>query len=233
MSIQDNPLELTNFILWIANTIFLCFLAIISYKSTKSLEGKEEFYIKSRQTWTYFFIIMFIMNIIMIIWKFFIKDQFIIDILERISNTLFYVAIFIKIQHIEKSINRLEVYKGYYFSITLIIICGITALVDPDYYKYPGPFQVIAISIAIVGFAIFPIIYFLITLKSKGEIRVDAFMISAGAVFLALGYLFRPSNLVYYRITPTLNMLIDWLYITSPISIIIGSVLIFISFRKI
>ncbi|MHC1590474.1 MAG: hypothetical protein ACXQS8_00135, partial [Candidatus Helarchaeales archaeon] len=68
--------------------------------------------------------------------------------------------------------------------------------------------------------------------SSDNELRLNALKVSAGAVFIGLGVVIRPQNLIGYVNIPPVCFFIDWFYITAPISIIIGTILIYDSFRK-
>ena len=229
----DNQFVFINFILfYIALSLVLVFSIITIvyyYKKKDELEDSDK---KSVFSWMLFFIIIVIQLFIMSLWKFWITDVFLANILERIANTLVFLAMLIKVIDIERSCNKLDYYKGYWFSIVSGISMSISILIDPVILKVISPFQMVFVAMMFCGVAIFPIIYFYVAIKSLGNIRTNALLVSAGAVFIGLGYLFRPANLIAYRVDPILNILVDYLYITFPISLMIGFTLIFISMRN-
>ena len=143
-----------------------------------------------------------------------------------------YVAFLAKIIYLEYVMHQMEYYKGYIFSILISIVIGLIFFFDIDYIKEIGPLQYIFLTLIVVGYSVLPILYFLLCLKTVGRSRLNAFEVAAGAVFLGLGLLFRPSNLEgYYNITPLMDTLINYTYITAPISLLLASLLIFESIR--
>ena len=231
MESLDSPFTWANFILWIGSTALILIIGMIVFRLSQKTEVvQEEAQKKQLVTWEYFFFILIISNIFIILWRFAITDYLINDIFERIANGLFYFACFIKVFDIEKrGLQR----KRYFFSYIIGITIFINLLMAPSILKTVLPIQIAFICVTTIGYSVFPIIYFLVSKQSTGDVKRNALKVSAGAIFLALGYLFRPENLVAYRITPFLNSLIDCLYITAPISIIIGIILIYHSFRRI
>ncbi|MHA1788919.1 MAG: hypothetical protein ACTSXT_06785 [Candidatus Helarchaeota archaeon] len=186
--------------------------------------------------WGYFFLIIIITSIIILIWKINYNywDYEIKDIVERISNILIFLACLIKVYDVEKVLNESKNYKGYYFSILMLIVMIIMVFISPSLLKTISIIQIILIIFIFAGFSIFPIIYLYLAVKSGGEVRYNSLKVSAGAVFIGLGFLFRYENLIgYLNINPILDQLIDFLNITSPISIIIGIILIFWSFLNV
>ena len=230
METLNNPLIWANFILWIVGTALILIIGMIVFRLSQKTEiEQDEAQKKHLLTWGYFFLILVISNVLILLWRFAISNSFFLDILERCANALFYTACFIKVFDIEK---RGMKKKRYFFSYIIGIIIILNLVVSPSLLKTISPLQIAFICIVTLGYSVFPIIYFLVSRQAMGEVRGNALKVSAGAIFLALGYLFRPENLVAYRITPFLNTVIDCFYITCPISIIIGILLIYESFRK-
>ncbi len=230
MEAIDTPVMWAHFILWICTTELILFIAVIAFNLAKKRgESARDPQRRNLQIWGFFFLLLLISNILILTWRFAISDFLVADILERVANALFYFAIFIRVVDIEKRVlNR----KIYYFSIILGIIVLINLFVAPSILKIISPWQVAFLVSVIIGYSVFPIVFFSLSRRSTGKIRTDAFKVSAGAIFLALGYLFRPENLEAYRIYPFLNTIIDLFYISAPIVIIIGILLIYDSFRK-
>jgi hypothetical protein len=231
METLDNPVLWTNFILWISNTALALLIATMCFNRSEKSEDTQR---RTFKTWTFFFIFLAISNVLMLIWRFAISDALWVDILERTSNVLFYAACFIKVNDIEKSVIKSEWYKRYYFSAISLIAIFVNAIVPPSTLKIISIYQVVFIGLVTASYAVFPIIYFYVALKSSDTIRRGALKVCVGAVFLALGYLFRPENLEAYRgISSVLNSIIDSFYITAPIAIFLAMFLIYSSFRNI
>ncbi|MHA1145766.1 MAG: hypothetical protein ACTSRW_13585 [Candidatus Helarchaeota archaeon] len=230
----SNPLLLVNFILWCSNTILAFVVVSICFYKDVKREDLDDIEKRNLRTWSAFFLILITANVLTLIWRFLMADFLIINILERISNVLVISASFIKIIHVEKVINKMKYYKGYYFTIILAIVIFILAFIDPNLLKVVSPFQTFFIAISFAGYSIFPIIYFYVSIKSSdNELRYNGLKVSAGAVFIGLGVVIRPQNLIGYVNIPPVCYFIDWFYITAPISIIIGIILIYDSFRRI
>ncbi len=232
MDTLDNPLMWANFLLWSICTLLILICGGISLKLANQIKAEENFpQKKNLSTWGYFFTLLAISNILILVWRFVPLSNQAVDFIERIANSLFYVAVFVRVLDIEKRVlNR----KRYYFSSFVAVSIGINLFVPPWFLKSISPWQVIFLILVTIGYSVFPVIYFYVSRKAVGEVRSNALKASAGAVFLALGYLFRPENVVAYQgISQFGDAFITSLYISAPIYIILGIVLIYLSFRKI
>ncbi|MHA1274554.1 MAG: hypothetical protein ACTSQP_05370 [Promethearchaeota archaeon] len=224
-------------ILWILGIIIGIVIVVFSLikillkKYSKEFE-ESRFARVNIYTWIIFLMLIACANILTTIIQFYTSNQAISGILERISIVLIYTAIFAKVIYIENSLNRLEYYRGHYFTIISIITILVFIFVDPEFLKKISPLQIILIFLIFIDYSLMPVLYFYLALKTTGQSRKDALKISAGSVFIGLGLLFRPLNLQgYYGITQLLDALINYTNITAPISIIIGFILIFNGFR--
>ncbi|NVM52350.1 MAG: hypothetical protein HWN66_01520, partial [Candidatus Helarchaeota archaeon] len=144
-----------------------------------------------------------------------------------------FVACFVRIFQIEKSLIKLEWYKRHYFAAIVFVTIFINIFVNPVYLKTPSAFQFIFLAILGLGYLVFPMIYYYVASKSTGDIRKNALKVFVGAGFIALGFLFRYQNLEgYIGANTLLNTLIEYLYITAPISLILGTLFIYDGFRR-
>ncbi len=182
----------------------------------------------NKKTWALFFLLVTIDGVVMLAWKLPVSgDTLVLNLIERVFNAVFFLAAFLKVVNIEKSINNLKFYKGYWFSFVSLVNVCLNIFIDPFFLKTISPFQVVFIIIIFFGFAIFPIIYLYVAMKSSGDIKAGSLKISAGAVFLGLGFLFRSENLeAYVSLGGLIPDLLPYLNFTSPISVLIGLVLI-------
>ena len=175
-------------------------------------------------TWAIFFVIICVSNILKCVSLAFIingqnADAPIILILYRIRIVIIYTAFLVKILYLEYVLKSQKFYKGYIFSIIISIIIIILILVDPSTLMEIGAFQIIFIILIFTGYSLLPILYFYLAIKTVGQSRKNALKVSAGAVLLGLGCLFRPENLGgYIGISDLLDILIGYTYITAPIS---------------
>lgn len=235
MDSLTDPLMSANFTLWIVITVLILFIAFKAFRSTTIVTESttDDSQKKTLRMWGYFFIILAISNILILTWRFAITDVLVSDIIERTANTLFYFACFMKVVDIEKGLIQAKWYRTYYFSAVMFITILINVFVSPAFLKVISAWQVAFLIMGTIGFSVFPIIYFYVSRKSTGKVRSNALKVSAGAVFLAIGYLFRPENVsAYYGLSPLIDLAINCFYITAPIVIVIGVVLIYDSFAK-
>ncbi|MHA1275873.1 MAG: hypothetical protein ACTSQI_05335 [Candidatus Helarchaeota archaeon] len=232
-----DPLMSANFTLWICITILILYIAIFSFRGARSLQTTiDQSQKKNLRRWGYFFLLLTISNILILTWRFAFSNGIITDILERSANALFYCACFIKVVDIEKSLiesDSFPRYTRYYFSSIVCITILINIIVPPRSLKIISPWQITFLLIVTIGYSVFPIIYFYVSRKSSGKVRFDALKVSIGAIFLALGYLFRPENLIaYYGMSNFIDTVINLFYLTAPIDIVVGVLLIFDSYRR-
>ncbi len=237
----QNSLDLflsLNLIFWVVNIILTLFIIVyivykVYLKKNKAYRKEMGLNLYNLITWLIFLGLVLIANILTVLFRFAISEPDLIYLLERISITLVYIAILIKVIFLEYLLNKLKHYKGFYFSVISLITLILILLVDPSKFIEIGLLQAIILVFVVLDYSFLPLLYFILSIKSKGETRMKAFQTSAGAVFLGLGLFFRPSILEgYYGISELLDMLINYTYITSPISIIIAMILIFNSFRS-
>jgi hypothetical protein len=233
----EYPMLLLSQILWFLNigftvvVIFYIFNKLFIKKEIKELKA-ENINVINILTWFIFLLLVCVANIIMVIFRFYLTDINLINLLEKISYILFYSAIAVKVIYLEYAINKWKFYKGYYFSIVSILTVVFFFIINPSDFKVISPVQIFALILIILDFSFLPVLYFLLSIKTSGRDRRNAFKISAGAVFLGLGLLFRPLVLEgYYGNEPFMDILINFTYLTAPISVLIAMILIFDSLR--
>ena len=234
----ESPILFLNLILWITNILFT-FLIIIYlfhrlYKKNENQEKKEErINLFNIITWLFFLILICIANIVMLLSRFLVMDDYLRSLLEKVSIILIQSAVLVRVVYLEYTIKKMKPYKGYYFSIISIITVLLYIFMSPEEFKEISMLQIILIVFIFFNFSILPILYFYLALKTTGKSRMNSLKISAGLVFVGLGLLFRPQNLEgYLELSQLLDILIVYTYITAPISVLIGIILISDSFRK-
>jgi len=156
------------------------------------------------------------------------------EIYQTIIIVLAYVAFLVKIVYIETIMHKQEYYKGFIFSILICVVIAIILIVGIESIIQIGPLQYLFLTLIVIGYSVLPILYFILCLKTVGLSRRNAFEVAAGTIFLGLGLLFRPALLEgYFGITDFLDTLINYTYITAPISLFLASLLIFDSIRNV
>ncbi|NVM27535.1 MAG: hypothetical protein HWN65_01725 [Candidatus Helarchaeota archaeon] len=236
------PYENLNITLMVCSTVLMLIIAILSFR----LAGKKEDALekKNMRTWGYFFLLLIFATLLTLTWRYLIPGDLalmlfgyeltVVNLVERTANAIVFIACFVRILEIEKSLIRLEWYKRHYFSAIVFVTIFINIFVDPNTLKEAlSVTQLVFLAILGLGYMVFPMIYFYVARKSTGDIRTNAIKVFVGAGFIALGFLFRYHNLVgYLGMDPLLDGLIRYLAITAPISLILGTVFIFDGFRK-
>ncbi len=233
----EYPMLLLSLILWMINICFTFFVVFYIFnklfikKEIKDLRA-ENINVINIITWFIFLLLVGIANIIGVLIRFYLTDQGLSNFLEKISLILFYSAIAVKVFYLEYAINKWKYYKGYYFSIISVLTVIFFIVIEPSDFKVISPLQLFTLILIIADFSFLPILYFILSIKTKGKDRKNAFKISAGTVFLGLGLLIRPLILEgYYGISDFLDILINYTYLTAPTAILIAMILIFDSMR--
>ena len=203
----------------------------------KSLKIKTNIY--NLQTWFLFFQLILIANVLvfsMLIISI-VSGEIPTEILKLVEKSvmlLLYTAVFVKILYLEYVLHVLRIYKGYFFSIIVGIVIIILIFVPIKTLREPSPLQYIFLGLIILGYGLLPILYFYLAIKSTGDARKNALLISSAMVLRGIGALMQPSNIsAYYGINDLIDLFINTTYITGPILLIISSILIYISFKDI
>ena len=86
----------------------------------------------------------------------------------------------------------------------------------------------------VTGYCILPFLYLYLAIKTVGKIRLKAFKVCIGAILFGIFSVLQVDNAIsYYGDSDIiLNIIIELMYITGPLGVIIASLLIFDSFRK-
>jgi len=194
----------------------------------------EKFQRENILTWMIFLFFVGIANTLNIIWRFVIINEQYAETIDYISIILVYTGIFIKILNIERSINRSNFYKGYFFSIILMATIIYAIVANPIALKEFSIFQIIFLILMIASFTVFPGIFLYLSLKSTGDARKNAFMVVIGSLALAGGLLLQPQNTVDYAdmLAADPELLLSFFTILCPILTTIGVILMFSSYRK-
>jgi len=211
--------------------IFLTFM-LFKLRSKKKAEKtqKEKFYYLNELTWFYFLLFSCFASTLFIWYRFLINNLTLAYFVEKIYITLFYIALIVKVISLELIVNQLKIYKGYFFTLICAATIVMFLVIDTAELKKIGILLVIFAILLILGFSLLPILYFYLAMKTIGESRVKSIEISAGLVFYGLGLLFRPEMIgSFIGYSTLLNEFIDYTYITSPVAILIGLLLIFTS----
>lgn len=215
-------------LIYLVNAILSLILAITIidklYISKKFSKEKDFHFYNDLFSWEMFYIFIGIENIIKIISLFISSNIELSNLLLRIRVLIFFFPFWTKIIHLEKVMDKITYERHYVASIIpliLVLVLGFTSL----------PSIIIILIFFCTTFSLF--LFFFIFYKNTGTNRKKTFLIISGTMFIVLGYIFRPEILEgYIGISETLDSIIMITNITAPILFIIGTLLIFASFRK-
>ncbi len=221
-------LEIVDIILYVINIILsLLFATLIIdklYISKKFSKEKNFHFYNDIFSWEMFYIFISIENILQILSLFFLDNVQISFFLLRIRILIMIFPFWTKIIHLEKVMNIIS-YERHYFAgvipLILILVLGFTSLSN-------------IFLIYLFFFTTFiPFLIFFIFFNNTGTSRNKTLLIVFGACFIIFGYIFGPDILdIYSGFSETLDIIIELTKIIAPISFIIGTLLIFNSFRK-
>jgi len=203
-------------LLFLVNVVLSVLIALIIinklYISKKFSKEKDFHFYNDLFSWEIFFFTIAIENVIKILSVSLPIDFFTYDVLLRIRILLLFFPFWNKIIHLEKVMNKIT-YKRHYLAgiIPFIIILLLSFTSLPN----------IILLCILTSTSFIPYLLFLILLKNTGTPKLKSLKVISGVILIGLGSIFRPEI-----------FLINLLNIISPIILIIGTMLIFDSFRK-
>jgi hypothetical protein len=203
-------------ILFLVNVVLSISIALIIinklYISKKFSKEKDFHFYNDLFSWEIFFFIIAIENLMKIFSVSLPIDFITYDFLLRIRILLLFFPFWNKIIHLEKVMNKIT-YERHFFA-------GLIPLVIILLLSFTGLPNIILLYILITT-SFLPYLLFLVLLKNTGTPKRKSLKVISGVILIGLGSIFRPEI-----------FLIDMMNIISPIILIIGTILIFESFRK-
>ena len=203
-------------ILFLVNVFLSISIALIIinklYISKKFSKEKDFHFYNNLFSWEIFFFIIAIENLIKIFSVFLPVDIVTYDFLLRIRILLLFFPFWNKIIHLEKIMNKIT-YERHYFA-------GLIPLIITLILSFTGLPNIILICI-FTSSSFIPYLLFLILLKNTTTSKLKSLKVISGVILIGLGSVLRPEI-----------FLINLMNITSPLMLIIGTMLIFDSFRK-
>jgi len=182
------------------------------YISKKFSKDKDFHFYNDLFSWEIFFFIIAIENLMKIFSVSLPINISTYDFLLRIRILLLFFPFWNKIIHLEKIMNKIT-YERHYFA-------GLIPLVIILLLSFTGLPNIILLYI-LISTSFLPYLLFLVLLKNTGTPKRKSLKVISGVILIGLGSIFRPET-----------FLIDQMNIISPIILIIGTILIFESFRK-
>jgi len=203
-------------LLFLANVVLSILIAIIIinklYISKKFTKEKDFHFYNDLFSWEIFFFIIAIENLMKILSVSLPIDFGTYDFLLKIRILLLFFPFWNKIIHLEKVMNKITYEKHY--------LAGIIPLIMILVLSFTGLPNITLVYI-FTSTSFIPYLLFLILLKNAGTPKQKSLKVISGVIFIGLGNIFRPEI-----------FLINLMNIISPIILIIGTMLIFDSFRK-
>ena len=203
-------------LLFLVNAVLSILIALIIinklYISKKFSKEKDFHLYNDLFSWEIFFFIIAIENFMKILSVFLPIDFMTYDLLLRIRILLLFFPFWNKIIHLEKVMNKIT-YERHY-------LAGIIPFIIVLLLSFTGLPNIILLSLMIIT-SFIPYLLFLMLLKNTGTPKQKSLKIIVGLILIGLGSIFKPEI-----------FLIELLYITSPIILVIGTLFIFDSFRK-
>jgi hypothetical protein len=203
-------------LLLLVNVVLSISIALIVinklYISKKFSKEKDFHFYNNLFSWEIFFFIIAIENLMKIFSVFLPVDIVTYDFLLRIRILLLFFPFWNKIIHLEKIMNKIT-YERHYFA-------GLIPLIITLILSFTGLPNIILICI-FTSSSFIPYLLFLILLKNTATSKLKSLKVISGVILIGLGSVLRPEI-----------FLINLMNITSPIILIIGTMLIFDSFRK-
>ncbi len=203
-------------LLFLVNVVLSILIALIIinklYISKKFSKEKDFHFYNDLFSWEIFFFIIAIENFMKILSVSLPIDFVTYDLLLRIRILLLFFPFWNKIIHLEKVMNKIT-YERHY-------LAGIIPLILILLLSFTGLPNIILIYI-LTSTSFIPYLFFLIFLKNTGTLNQNSLKVISGVAFIGLGSILRPDI-----------FLINLMNITSPLILIVGTLLIFDSFRK-
>ena len=228
----DNSLAYIDLFLWISNVALIFFIVIYTY--TRYLKKKEELEKIERDNlkrWAINLTPLGLSNLLNTIWRFFIIDQQIAEALEFAAYLLLFTTFFFRIYYMERAINNIGFYKGYYFTIVFCISMPFIIIANPISVRAIGFMQVLYLIIVSIIFANLLSVITYCVVKSTGSVRLKSSLVLIGFVLIALGLLFQIQNVTPYvdnSLDPELTYAI--FVFLSPIFENVAVLLMFLSY---
>ncbi len=211
-------------VIYVVNVILSIVIALMIidklYISKKFSKEKDFHFYNDLFSWEMFFIFIGIENLIKIISIFTASNPEITFMLLRIRILLLYFPFWNKLIHLEKVMNKIT-YERHYFAgmipFFIVLLLAFTNISN---------FMLILIFLCSSLTPYLLLVYFL---KNTGFTITKTLKIMIGILFIGFGCVLRPEILVDHL---GITEIIALTNITAPISLILGTLLIFDSFRK-
>jgi len=215
-------------ILYLADIFISLAISILIIKSlyiSKKFNKQNHFHFYNDLfSWELFFIFVCISNLLLIIASFYSMNFFISNFLLKISILIMYNNFWSKIIHTEKFMNIITYERHYYASIIPLVMVVFLFILNLE----------VSILISIfLATSLLPFLFISIFLRNTEITREKSLKICLGTIFFGTSLFLNPimlNNFDTYIQIP--NLMIVLMYILAPLSLIIGTLLVFETFWK-
>ncbi|MHA2036102.1 MAG: hypothetical protein ACW98X_06685 [Promethearchaeota archaeon] len=222
-----NLLIISAILYLVSATLSIIFALVIInklYISKKFTKERDFHFYNDLFSWEMFYFFIGIENIIKILSVFISANVEFSYLLLRIRILILFFPFWNKIIHLEKVMNKIT-YERHYFAgiipFIIIILLGFSNL--PNFI----------LIMIFLGTSLIPYILLVVFLKNSDITKKRMIRIIFGVTFIGLGFIIRPEILTDYpTITGTPDLLIIMTTITAPVSLNLGVLLIYGSFRS-
>lgn len=227
MEIINLSISIISTILYLINIIsvfIFAFIIINRLYISKKYNKRDNFDLYNDLfSWETFFFSIAIVNILNIILLFLPVNNIISYLIFKIVIIIMFSGLFMKIFHVEKIMKIITYERHYYLGIVLFPIILILLIFNIQ--------PIVLILIFIIG-SLIPFLIFYSFLRNR-EISVkNSIKICMGVVLIALGGIFSVEYVNKFIISDeSINILYNIINITTPILFILGSLLIYNSYR--
>ena len=216
------------FFLYFADIIISLFISISIIDRLyikKKYNKKEHFHLYNDLfSWEIFFILISISNILQIISSFFTEDLLIFNFLFKLSILIYYNNFWSKMIHSEKLMNMITYERHYFAGIIPLAIVIVLLILNLE------------VSVLLVIFfltSLLPYLLISIFLRNTGISLENSIKVCIGSIIIGMGLFFNQSLLKILSLSFQIPILvIDLMHVINPSLLIIGTLVIFESFRK-
>jgi len=211
-------------VIYVANVILSIVIALMIidklYISKKFSKEKDFHLYNDLFSWEMFFIFIGIANVINILSILIQPTAEIPDFFLKIRLFILFFAIWIKIIHLEKVMDKITYERHYIAGVIPCIFTLVFILIDVP---------ILILSLIFLGTSLIPYMILVLIYRNTSTLNKKSMKIIFGLICLVTGFVFVPALIAdFVRAPETLDLII----IVAPILIIIGNLLIFESFRK-
>ncbi len=227
----QSPLTIASIILWlicISITFTIGTYTVYRLKKTPK-KGIRDLQIINVLTWGICFITFSFANIFYLIWEYFLTNQLLISVFDNLSVLLLHLTVLVKIVDTEYTINKHALYKGYYFSVILIVLMLFSIILTPETVRQFQVYQIIYLVLFISGISIYIWLFLYLGLKTEGRERIMALRMIVFPILLTLSIILLPYNAIIYS---PIKIPFGIYYIAPQIIITAVTLLMYSTYKK-